>query len=120
MPADSSHVVLFAGPFDYAAFAVLVLANAWYARRPGAARPKWWAKPAVIVLFVLVLPLLSMRAEMVRTLRPPGTPTDAFELLYTMFRFPIYWFLLAVQTGVFNAYSRRKRLLFIRRYRLKT
>lgn len=111
---------LFIGPFDYAVLAVLVLANAWYAQRPGSALPTGWAKLAAVLLFGVVLPLLSMRAEMDRTLRPTGVPTDAFELLYTLFRFPMYWLLFAVQVGVFEAYSRRKKLLSIRRCRLKT
>ena len=118
MPVDY-HAALFVGPFDYEVLAVLVLANAWYAQRPGFAVPTGWAKLAAVLLFGVVLPLLSTRAEMDRTLRPPGVPTDAFESLYTLFRFPMYWVLFAVQAGVFQAYSRRKRLLFIRRYRLK-
>jgi hypothetical protein len=119
MPADYQ-AALFVGPFDYAVLAVLVLANVWYAQRPGSAVLTGWTKLAAVLLFGVVLPLLCMQVEMDRTLRPAGVPTDTFELLYTLFRFPMYWLLFAVQVGVFEAYSRRKRLLFIRRYRLKT
>jgi hypothetical protein len=110
MPPDY-HAPLLVGYFDYAILAVLVLANAWYAQRPGSAAPMRWAKWVAVLLFGIVLPLLSIRVEMDRTQLPPGVPTDSFELLYTLFRFPGYWVLLVIQVGVFQAYNRRKRLL---------
>ncbi|MBH8567315.1 hypothetical protein KB206_00350 [Microvirga sp. STS02] len=98
---------LFIGPFDYAVLALLVGANGWLYWH-GAARPLGCGvRLASALFFCLILPVLSMKAELVRAQRPPGIPVDGYELLYCWFRFPMYWAVFVGQCASFWLYRWR-------------
>ncbi|HUH51961.1 MAG TPA: hypothetical protein VLZ11_07665 [Flavobacterium sp.] len=76
------------GYFDYIVFAILLLLNSIY-----------WRKLVSIkmgclvggLMFGLVLPMISMHLEIQRVARTIGI-IDNFEVVYTYFKYPIYWF----------------------------
>ena len=84
---------LFFGHFDYALFLVIIIINLYC----------WNKFPKIkgclsilslLFLFGLVLPSISMFVE-IKLNSSPGD--DAFNLLYTYFRFPIYWVIGLIQ-----------------------
>ncbi len=99
---------MFVGYFDYAVFCLLAGASVWRARRGVSLSLGDWSTLAVALVFCLLLPLLSISVEIDRTRRPPGVPVDAFELLYTYLRFPLYWALFALQLLFWRFYRPSK------------
>jgi hypothetical protein len=85
------------GKFDVILICCLILANLllW--------RVKFKKKLCcflIVCLFGLVLPMISMGFEIdkVKSERPEHTIIDNFELLYTYFRFPVYWGIGIIQS----------------------
>lgn len=84
------------GYFDYAIFAILILLNI-----------KLWKRNFVgflailigICLFGLVLPMLSIFIEIYRV-ESAFEIVDGYQLIYTYFRFPMYWLFGLIQALV--------------------
>ena len=51
----------------------------------------------IVILIGFILPLLSSGREVDRNVALNGPAMDNFELLYTFFVFPVYWFVLILQ-----------------------
>lgn len=78
---------MFIGYFDYIIFGILVFLNVFFWK-------KRFKRPIGCLIgflvFGIVLPIASMAFEIDRY-TAEYKYTDAFELLYTYFRFPMYW-----------------------------
>ena len=92
---------LILGYFDYAFLFVFAAANCGIIRRSKPIPHKVITGALLILAFGLVLPAVSMGSEIHWPVVPRGTMTEAFNLLYTYFRFPLYWGLGLVQLAVF-------------------
>lgn len=104
MPAPDYLNSMLVGYFDYAVLALVIGVNILYVKRYGSGMLGCWPLLVIGVLFCLVLPVLSISVELDRTRRPPGVPVDSFELLYTLFRFPMYWLLFILQVSALAIY----------------
>ena len=86
--------MIIAGYFDYAVIAILIILNIAF-----------WKKKIKhnigcivgLVLFGLVLPCISQYIEIQRVKNSIGI-MDSFEVLYTYFRFPLYWLIGTFQS----------------------
>jgi hypothetical protein len=60
-----------------------------------------WLQLFIIVLFALILPILSITVE-IEIVNSKYGLVDSFNLLYTYFRFPIYWVVGIIQLIVYR------------------
>jgi hypothetical protein len=82
------------GYFDYIIFGVLVFLNAFFWKK----RFKQNIGCLIgLIVFGIVLPITSMFFE-IRRYNAEYKYIDAFELLYTYFRFPLYWVIGILQS----------------------
>ena len=100
---------MYVGYFDYAVLILLVGANVGFVKLLRFRSLGCLPLLALILLYGFVLPFLSQSAELERTRRPPGVMVDNFELLYTYFRFPLYWALFVLQSGFLIILNSRKK-----------
>ena len=68
---------------------------------------KWWWYLIWILGFGLVLPLIS---SIIEAQKHRGHMDDAFNLLYILFRWPVYWFLGFVGAIGIYLYARSKQI----------
>ncbi len=95
---------LLLGYFDYVLLLILIIINGYYWRK----LPKINSCFSIIFflcLFGFILPTISMFVE-IRLNSSPGD--DAFNLLYTYFRFPVYWVIGLIQIIVVHFSNKRK------------
>ena len=109
---------MYVGYFDYVVLVLLVGINVAHTRHSGSGSLGCWYWVAAALLFCIVLPIISIWGELERTRRPPGVIVDSFELLYTYFRFPMYWALFLVQLGLLLIRNRLKKQQFQPKYKL--
>lgn len=89
---------MFIGYFDYGVLFLLVIANVYFWKK------NLKGKIGCLIsgfLFGIVLPIISMKIEMSRISKEYEI-IDGFNLLYTYFRFPMYWIIGIFQTIVMN------------------
>lgn len=60
------------------------------------------------ILFGIVLPFISMKIEILKV-KSEFEMIDSFNLLYTMFRFPMYWIIGICQFILINVHDKRKK-----------
>jgi len=85
--------MIYAGYFDYIIIVILILFNIIF-----------WKKKikenigctTIFILFGLVLPIISQIIEIKQVQYSRGI-MDNFEVLYTIFRFPLYWLIGIIQ-----------------------
>jgi hypothetical protein len=99
MPTPDYADPRYIGYVDYVVIALLVVANMGLVKQLRARPLGCLPILALLLLYGLLLPFFSQSAELERTRRPPGVMVDSFELLYTYFRFPLYWALFVLQAG---------------------
>jgi hypothetical protein len=91
------------GYFDYLVLLGLLYLNYRYWYRP----LRWWPVCLMgLVVFGVLLPFLSMKAELRLNGPKPGEMYDGFNFLYVYLRFPLYWGLFLVQSLVLVARSK--------------
>jgi hypothetical protein len=85
---------VFIGYFDCIIIVILVLLNIYFCKKSLTT-----TVGCVIsgVLFGFILPAISMKIEIDRI-----NAMDAYELLYTYFRFPLYWIMGTIQLIIFG------------------
>lgn len=83
------------GYFDYIVIGILIIINI-----------KFWKKEInrkigciVGLIFGIVLPIISQGIEIQRVKMTIGI-MDNYEILYTFFKFPIYWIIVMVQLNI--------------------
>lgn len=92
LPTPAIHM----GPIDVVFIGIWLGLNVYVRLRPRARR--WGCLPylAVGLLFTCLVPNCSSYVEVQRVVAQNGHD-DSFTLLYTLFRFPLYWALGVVQ-----------------------
>ncbi len=69
-------------------------------------------KPSIYLLLILTLgiacPIISFIIEWELNSQINDDVFDAFTMLYTLFKFPIYWFFLFIQIVIINTSLRKK------------
>jgi hypothetical protein len=80
------------GIFDIIVILVLIIFNIRFWKK------EWGCLIQIsgILSYILILPFLSMAVEIERVSCEVGI-RDNFEILYTWFRFPLYWILFIIQ-----------------------
>ncbi len=94
---------MFIGYFDYGVLFLLVIANIYLWKK------KLKGKIGCLIsglLFGIILPIISMKIEIVRISKEYEI-IDSFNLLYTYFRFPIYWIIGVFQTIIMNVNNKK-------------
>ena len=81
---------LYTGVFDYAIFGILIIVNVLFWKRTFAIKTGCIVG---LIIFGLILPSISAVVEINNYQDfSEGKPfSDKFEILYTLYRFPIYW-----------------------------
>ncbi|BAX81826.1 hypothetical protein ALGA_3528 [Labilibaculum antarcticum] len=96
---------MFIGYFDCIVLGVLGILNAvyWYKR--------FNRKLGCLIIglaFGIILPMISMKIEIVRVSNEFEI-VDGFNLLYTYFRFPMYWIVGICQSILINVHDKPKK-----------
>ncbi|MFW5700981.1 MAG: hypothetical protein ACOCWM_04765 [Cyclobacteriaceae bacterium] len=94
---------MFIGYFDYGVLFLLVIANIYFWKK------NLKGKIGCLIsglLFGIVLPIISMKIEITRISKEYEI-IDSFNLLYTYFRFPMYWIIGIFQTIVMNVNNKK-------------
>lgn len=69
-------------------------------------------KLSIYILLILILgiacPIISFIIEWELNSQVHDDAFDAFTMLYTLFKFPIYWFIFFIQIAIINTPLRKK------------
>ena len=93
------------GYFDYIVLGILLTLNAIYWRK------RLNGKLGCLIVglvFGIVLPIISMKIEIAR-ISKEFEIIDGFNLLYTYFRFPMYWIIGISQSIIMNVHNNAKK-----------
>ena len=60
-----------------------------------------WVQIFVFLLYVFVFPIISMAVE-IEIVSRKHDMIDGFNLLYTYFKFPVYWILYIIQRMIYH------------------
>jgi hypothetical protein len=85
-------VLIFVGYFDWFVIFVLIYLNIKFWKSD-----KYISGCILLPIFGLVLPILSIAVEFQLNGPKKGESFDSFTMLYTYFRFPLYWILFIIQ-----------------------
>lgn len=94
---------MFIGYFDYIIFGSLLLFNALYWKK------RFNGKIGCLIigiLFGVIIPFASMKIEVIRV-KSEFEIIDGFNLLYTIFRFPMYWIIGILQSILINIHDKQ-------------
>ena len=80
---------MFVGYIDYIIFSILIFLNIKFWRRKFTGALIY---VIIAILFGILLPMVSMKLEIIKV-KNEYEIVDGFNLLYTLFRFPMYWIL---------------------------
>lgn len=94
---------MFIGYFDYIIFGLLLLFNVLYWKK----RLNGKIGCLIIgILFGVAIPFVSMKIELIRV-KSEFEMIDGFNLLYTFFRFPMYWIIGILQSILINIHDKQ-------------
>ncbi|NOU61991.1 hypothetical protein [Marinifilum caeruleilacunae] len=94
---------MFIGYFDYIIFGLLLLFNVLYWKK------RFNGKTGCLIigiLFGVAIPYVSMEIELLRV-KSEFEMIDGFNLLYTIFRFPMYWIIGILQSILINIHDKQ-------------
>jgi hypothetical protein len=90
--------MIIAGYFDYAIIAILIILNIIFWKK----KIKYNVGCIIgFLLFGIMLPIASQYIEVQRVKNSIGI-MDNFEVLYTFFRFPLYWLIGILQSLILS------------------
>ena len=95
---------LFFGYFDWILLAIIIIINIIYWKKLNQFN-SCFEFFAFVSLFGFLLPFISMFIE-IKLNSNPGD--DAFNLLYTYFRFPVYWIIGIIQLLIILFFGKKK------------
>jgi hypothetical protein len=94
----------FIGYFDIFVFILLIIINIIFRKYKSS---DWmykygcWLQIFIIVLFALILPIFSIAVE-IKIVNSKYGLVDGFNVLYTYFRFPVYWVIGIIQLIIYK------------------
>jgi len=92
------------GYFDYGVLVLLVIANIYFWRKNLNRKIGYLI---IGLLFGIVLPIISMIIEITRISREYEI-IEGFNLVYAIFRFPMYWIIGIFQTIVMHVNNKKR------------
>lgn len=82
---------MYLGTFDFILIIIILIFNILVCKFPLIKNYNWIFNLVILLLFGFVIPFFSMGFE-VKNVTNNLTNVDSFTLLYTIFRFPTWWF----------------------------
>lgn len=94
---------MFLGVFDYIILIIILIFNIGVWKYKIIKRRNWIFHLAIFLLFGFIIPYFSIDFE-IQKITKNLKEIDSFTLLYTYFRFPIWWF-FGISEGIFLRYQ---------------
>lgn len=99
--------VLF-GPFDLIISILIILFNLFVYKTEFIKRFNWKLITVLFILFLIVIPFFSAQVERIQVYKQYEI-VDGFNLLYLLFRFPVWWILGLFEIIMIKLIFRHKR-----------